>query len=259
MTAPARAATRILIVNQTVAAEITHGQVDLWTHAIAAQAREFAAAWGISGVTVDHALAATAQAHAASGRVETVIYLLDNADQADALGYHSEDDHGVTYGRVFAVDCQTNGVPVPSCLSHEVLEAIADLNVDRWVSRADGVEYALEVCDPVESDTYIGGDGVPLSDYVLPAWFDDTPPAGARFDRLGKLTGPFTLSRGGYAITLAQGQIRQVFGDRAHYDSLSGWRHTTKTHPLARTARRLAEVAGGKPGAPDPGAVPPHL
>ena len=62
-----------------------------------------------------------------------VIGILDDSDQANALGWHTEDAQGRVYGRVFASPVLDNGgnaltrsLSVASVLSHEVLEAFID-------------------------------------------------------------------------------------------------------------------------------------
>lgn len=236
--APARHALRILVVNQTAKFPVAHGEVASVVGSLRAQAHEFAGAWGLAVPTVEAAAASIVQAHADAKTVDLVIALLDNADQAGALGYHSEDANGVFYARVFVGTCKAAGVAWSSCASHELLEAIADLAVDRWAQAADGKMWAVEVCDPVESDVYTDAHLVELSSYVLPAYFDE---AGvAPFDRLGRLTAPFSLGKGGYAVVAAGGRAHQVFGDKAHYDAVEGWRAPMKASELSRTARRLA-------------------
>lgn len=200
-----------------------------------------------------------------------IMNLFDDADQAGALGYHSESQDGSVFGKVFVkttlsqAGTQIMNGPgsVCSVLSHESLEWWQDRNVDRWVQANDGTLYALELCDAVENDVYTlthtyGGSQVTVSNFILPSWMDDTPPAGSKFDYLGKLTAPFTLSPGGYVIYMAGSQSRQKFGSlsNAVVHSLSNgmqlvahfgrnfpdWKKEAKLHELSRTARRLAKT-----------------
>jgi hypothetical protein len=235
---------RFLVVDETTPASglatagVEHACVSLHQQAV-----EFAREWGLASPHLRYAGRSEAQAAADGRDVDVVIALLDNADQADALGYHDETAAGVFYARVFVLTCKSAGVSWTSCASHEICEALADLSCNRWVSKPDGSEVALEVSDPVESDTYVDPRGVELSSYVLPAWFD--PGAAHPFDRLGKLTKPFELGRGGYEIVQTAGSVTQVFGDREHYARSEGWRAELKATPLSRTHRRLAEGTGG--------------
>lgn len=76
-------------------------------------------------------------------------------------GYHAIDDNDNTWGRAFVSPSLITEVPhcaapcrYPSVLSHEVLEAVVDYNINLWAERWDGTEVAIEVCDPVEADCY---------------------------------------------------------------------------------------------------------
>ncbi len=169
----------------------------------------------------------------------SALVLFDNADQAGALGYHDETPQGMPYGRVFVHDILDNGGTiatgansVPVTLSHELVEMIGNESVNRWADMGDGAEVAYELCDPVESDSY-DIDGVPLSNFVLPAWFDSNAPSDALYDKLGRLTRPLTITSGGYLIKrLPGGKVENVFG--ALYPE---WKKKLKQHPAARTMR----------------------
>lgn len=171
------------------------------------------------------------------------IYLFDKSDQADALGYHDETPDGVVYGRVFidpVIDAGgevlTGAWSVSSVLSHEVLELFGDPNCNLWATANDGYDYALELGDPVEADSYdinVSGHVVSVSNFVLPEWFDDFPPEGSKFDYLGKLTAAFSMTPGGYVIYKDSGTVKQKFG--AAYPE---WKKATKGHAAARSARR---------------------
>lgn len=170
-----------------------------------------------------------------------VITLFDDADQADALGWHTESPQGKVYGKVFAKPVLDNGgdaltkpLSVASVLSHEVIEAYVDPTTALWAAADDGLLYAYEACDPVESDSYVGMGDVTVSDFVTPAWFD--PQGHGRFDFLGRLSKPFTMTKGGYVVYMQGGQESQRFGE--HYPD---WRLAMKGHPASRTARRAEQ------------------
>lgn len=157
------------------------------------------------------------------------VIIMDDPDQANALGYHTEDMKGV-WGRVFVKPVLHAGgtalrgtLSVSSVLSHEVCEMFCDKNVNAWVDRTDGTFVALEVCDPVENDAYVipvnDPSGKPVdvsvSNFVLNAWFDAQAPATSRFDYLHKVHAPLTMSVGGYMVVLntKTGNVTEVFGD----------------------------------------------
>jgi hypothetical protein len=173
---------------------------------------------------------------------DLVITLMDQ-DQSvpGALGYHSEESTGVKFGSILVDPCLADLSPDPlvsvaQCLSHECCEALADIACDVWVLGTNGKLWAQEVCDPVESSTYVIGN-VTVSDFLTPAFFDDQPLAGSVFDHLQVLSAGFSIAKGGYAVQWAPGsaQPQQVFGD-----DYPEWRKATKERPFARTLRRLA-------------------
>ena len=177
-----------------------------------------------------------------------VIALLNDADQADDLGWHTEDQGEVIYGRVFARPVLESGGTVlagqnsvASVLSHEVLETFVDPTVNLWADRGDGVAIALEVADPVESDSYlidVDGTEVNVSNFVTPYWFDPQAKPKRRFDFMRTTKGPFKMSPGGYVVEMREGKVSQRFG--AQYPE---WRRAMKAIDVARTARRIAEPA----------------
>jgi hypothetical protein len=188
---------------------------------------------------------------------DCLLVILDDADQAGALGYHATTPTGQAYARVFARDsiaglkgvdpASLTGVqPTADVLAyvcpvadHEAKEAFIDPEAGGWEDDGSGnAAWAREVCDPVESDSYSWGDGAGkvawLSDFVTPDFFDPAAQDGP-FDHLGSVTGPLELATGGYAIVEQEGAVQQVFGE-----TYAEWRKPGKTHPAARTARRLA-------------------
>ena len=205
-----------------------------------------APAWGlVPGVVVYHDGPLPAAPDGSA-----VIGILDDADQAGDLGWHTEASGGVVFGRVFARPVLSNGgdalsrqLSVCSVLSHEVTETFLDPSCDLWADAGNGTCFAREGCDAVESDSYGLSVGTgphtvagTVSDFVLPAWFDPNAPSRAKFDYLGLLSGPFQVRSTGYTLTMTEGSVSQTFG--AHYPE---WRKATKEWPTARTARRLRQ------------------
>lgn len=166
------------------------------------------------------------------------VYLLDNADAADALGYHDLTPEGRPYARVFTKVSKANGASVSSVLSHEVIELFLDPDCNRWaIDFQDGVAYAVEGCDAVEGDSYLKGD-IEVSNFIYPEWFNRQHPAGAKFDHLGKLTGPFLMTSGGYLIYMKGGSEQQKFGFILG-DDVPDWKKEAKWFAAARTVRKL--------------------
>src|ERR1700733_14784971 len=103
--------------------------------------------------------------------------ILDDSDQAGALGYHDLPPDGLPLGKVFAATDLKYGNSWTVTASHELLEMLADPNINLTVfvegSNTAGVLYAYEVCDACEDDS-LGYqiDNVLMSDFVYPSWFE---------------------------------------------------------------------------------------
>jgi hypothetical protein len=128
------------------------------------------------------------------------------------LGFHTEDQGGKLWGVVAAKPKLDNGGhattgdwSVSSVLSHEVLEMFVDPNCNLWANNGTGAVYSFEVCDPVEAPTYVI-EGVSVSNFVTPAWFDPLSSKAAQFDKLKKLQTPFSLLKGGYQVYAQSGK-----------------------------------------------------
>jgi hypothetical protein len=132
------------------------------------------------------------------------LVLLDDTDQANALGYHDLTTEGLPIGKVFAVSDLKAGTSWTVTASHELLEMLADPNVNLTIfvqnSNTAGMLYAYEVCDACEDDSYgYQIDNILLSDFVYPTWFESFRAEGStQFDRLSKIDSPMKLLNGGY-------------------------------------------------------------
>src|SRR5579862_6793124 len=184
----------IAVLNQSSA--VTTEEAAAYCAAVQRQVSEhFAPFWGVDAVLNLYADAVSAPADAAW------VVFLDDSDSAGALGYHDLNPQGLPLGKVFAGTDRLYGDQPSVTFSHEVLELLGDPGVDstrevRVLDPEIGAErsysYAVEVCDPCEEDRW--GyliDGVLVSDFVTPAWFQYWLPAGsARFDLCGRMAQP---------------------------------------------------------------------
>ena len=132
------------------------------------------------------------------------LVILDNSDQAGALGYHDLTSEGLPMGKVFAASDLTAGTSWTITASHELLEMLGDpdINLSAFIQNADttGTLYAYEVCDACEDDS-LGYqiDNILVSDFVYPSWFESFRTEGsAQFDRMSKMQNPLQLLAGGY-------------------------------------------------------------
>jgi hypothetical protein len=141
--------------------------------------------------------------------------ILDDSDQADALGYHDVTPRGLPLGKTFvAADREHWSVT----FSHEGMELAADPYVcDAIQDPTSGAFYALEVCDPCEDNSFAYKvDGVLLSDFITHAWFMPMwrhPPKGVvapAMDFMKHIKTPLTLIAGGYASVFKNGKWSQI-------------------------------------------------
>lgn len=189
---------KIAVINEST--DVTDAQAAPVVAALQRQVREhFSPAWGVDA---DLRLLPRGQ-HPHPG--EWWLVMLDNSDQADALGYHDITDEGLPLGKVFARTTRQDGGHWTVTASHELLEMLGDpdINLTVFVQNGDrptGRLYAYEVCDACEDDSFgYTIDGVLVSDFVYPAWFESFRKAGStQFDRQRHIRRPFDLLRGGY-------------------------------------------------------------
>jgi hypothetical protein len=182
---------------------------------------------------------------------EAIIYLWDESNIADALGYHDANHRGIPYGFVF-IDIATEiGEAWTVTLSHEALELIGDRQANKLVSgphprESEGgrtVYHWHEMCDAVQSETYII-DGIEVSNFVLPLYFTEGAEPGSRNDFLGgtgsegmatKSLGSFGTKPGGYI---------------GYFDPESG-EHETWFHPSDGSELDIGDAATPELGGAD--------
>ena len=125
----------------------------------------------------------------------------DDSDTAGALGYHDLTPEGGPLNKVFAKTDLTYGYEISVTFSHEVFEQIGDPLINLVALTADGrYEFAWENCDGTEADedAYVI-DGVKISNFVTPRYFEDPSPSfSQRYDYRKLVTKPFEIRPGGY-------------------------------------------------------------
>src|SRR5579872_1966055 len=230
----------IAILNQSTL--VSNADAATMTEAIASQVRfDAAPVWGRTPAAVVFYTDPSAVPAAAHG-----IAIVDTIqDQPQGvLGFHTEDQGGKLWGVVAAKPELDNGAhvttgdwSVSSVLSHEVLEMFVDPDCNLWANNDQGSAYSFEVCDPVEAPGYTIKN-VSVSNFVTPCWLDPLAAKSAQFDKLGHLTAPFSILKGGYVVYESEGKEQQKFGDE-----FPQWRREMKSGPLARTRRRLTQAA----------------
>ena len=145
----------------------------------------------------------------------TMIFL-DNPDSPDAEGYHDITWRGMPLAKVFVKPTieAKDLVSVTAC--HELCEMLIDPMATLWCEGPRSTLWAYEVCDPVEEETF-NIDGVAMSDFVFPAYFDTfrlKKPRSAQYDYLNMVKRPFQLLKGGYADIRHNRRTTEKFGSR---------------------------------------------
>jgi len=186
-----------------------------------------------------------------------VVYKDDDVLPDDALVVHIHNDTRVTTdmgnhfltrggrpsGVVYVDRVEKNNMPVSAIVSHEVVEAFIDPYANLWIkNEGDGTYHDLELCDPVERDTYaikVGGVPIQVSNFALPAWYDHKPAEGAAFDHMRLLTAPFKSAPGGYSTTVKKGRMGKIWGPKD-----ADWEEMMADHRLGRRAKRAGTTGG---------------
>lgn len=196
------------------AAGLDDTDVALWTDACDRQLYVACQAWNLPYTPVVF-YANPDNLPVADGRVQ-LLTIVPSLDIPGAAGIH-QNYFGLIFSRI-----EPHGDQTPIEMSHEILEARVNPYLTGWVEMPDGRRVAKEIADPVEELSY--GESaqlgpnikrvVPVSNYVLPSYFD--PNGKYPFDRMGKLTAPFSLTPGGYYVVEdAAGTRSSVFAARA--------------------------------------------
>lgn len=192
----------ISVVNHTNG-EVADALVQEAIRAINRQIREdFAPVWGMSAtLRLEGRISEKPDTTTlADMRGDAVIYLWNETDVDDAIGYHLQNYMGIPYGFVFTSIAEELHEPWSATLSHEALELIADPETNLLVmgqhpSVDRQVFHWFEMCDAVQNEHY-EIDGVVVSNFVLPLYFTGTrtnDEPGGRNDFLGSLHDGHTL------------------------------------------------------------------
>jgi hypothetical protein len=186
---------------------------------------------------------------------DAILYLSEAIDSGDIEGYHNANARGLPFGVVY-VDLaeQCDGTWTPT-FSHEALELAVDPFMGLYAEGPHAnrrgtkrnVYYWFEVCDPVQADLY-ELDGVKLSNFVLPEYFDPSRKAVGPHDFLGRRSrarglAPFGVNPGGY-VTFYDPHDRSTRTFEGEGDHDAARRRRIKKAGELRRGPRRAERAG---------------
>lgn len=177
-------------------------------------------------------------------RGDAVIYLWNESEDSDFLGYHDKQNSGIPFGFVFPELSKKMGENWSVTLSHEALELIADPEVNLLVmgphpNPEEGgreVFHWYEMSDAVQAETY-EIDGIQVSNFVLPLYFTGSDEFEGRNDFLGtehdgRSLKSFGINPGGYV-----GFYDPKIGDMDTY--------TIKRDKKAERRMKIKEKAAG--------------
>lgn len=162
--------------------------------------RDFFPAWGVDATLTFYSNSQKSSIPASNMQ----LILIDNADVANALGYHTLTSSGMPLAKVFVQTSLQAGEPWSLAFSHEILEMIIDpwANLTVFIQSSDtqGAVVSYEVCDPCQAEAHAYQiNGIIVSDFVLPQWFGFFN-NGNKYDFNGFITQPGTILPGGYAL-----------------------------------------------------------
>ena len=167
---------------------------------------------------------------------------LDDVDRPGVTAYHDLTPDGLPMSKVFVRTSEKNGESVSVTASHELVEMLVDPGTNMSVLGPDGVSfYYYESADPVEEYSF-NVHGVPMSNFVYPAYFESFHKRGAtKFDHMGLVKKPFQILRGGYQHVFKDGEWQVLHGSPAKKA-----RHASQNRAGRRGERRRKLKAGLK-------------
>lgn len=155
---------------------------------------------------------------------EMVFQVVDALPDAPGdVAYHSVVGNDVPFAFLALSTCQTLN-DVSTAISHEMCETAGDLSCNLWADDEQGNEWARELCDAVEGNSYGVdiGDGGPLimvSDFLFPSFWGTGGQAPYTYCQAHNVagcafpTGPFQTGSNGYQVKRqATGEESQVQG-----------------------------------------------
>lgn len=137
--------------------------------------------------------------------------LIDDTIPFDAAGIHLNGDNGQPYALVTYSDDWS------LTTSHEVIEMLVDPSGNRTVAANSPmagqgrVLVLVETCDPSEASQFgYTVNGILVSDFYTPQFFDPVQASGVRYSFQGAITAPLQVLEGGY-LSWWDPQTKHVF------------------------------------------------
>jgi len=190
---------RLAVINKSTL--INNKQAKIAVSALQIQIhRDFAPAWGIDAEIV------FVPKGSRPPKACWWLVLLDDSDAPGALGYRDLTPDGLPRGKVFVRSTRKAGSSWTVTASHILLELLANPRMQWTAFRATGENrgrlYSYEVCNACFAEQFAYQiDGVSVSDFVFPAWFEgNREPKSTKFDYGNHITQPYEILPGCYAL-----------------------------------------------------------
>jgi hypothetical protein len=223
--------------------------------------RDFTPMWGLRA-TLDtfadlasvpsdyHPIVIFSYAEELLGQVEAAIgpeytaRLVDDFERGRLTGLHLNAFTRQPFSLVQASDAWSVTV------SHEALEMRADMYGNHLIAaphplnRSERVKYLLEVCDPCQQIWY-PVNGVPVSDFYTPRYFDPVSIPGGRYSYTGSIEEPLHILPGGYVTWIDpedSGLYTLTAGDDAPVQVASLLELARSTAPLRTVVDTTADT-----------------
>lgn len=181
-------------------------------------------------------------------RGDAVLYLWDEVDVDDALGYHDANARGIPFSFVFTQLAKELGENWTVTLSHEALELIADPLVNLLVAGPHPQEdrtvfHWYEMSDAVQAEKYTV-DWIEVSNFLLPLYFTTDGEVGSRNDFLGRAHGgkpliSFGINPGGYIGFFDPESVKHVTFANANDDEAKRRLEIKQKQTAGRRAYRV--------------------
>lgn len=184
---------------------------------------------------------------------EVVFSVVDTLPNAPGdIAYHDVNGDGlpVAFTAIDLCNSKFDGSnSVSVSISHECCEAEGDPGCNRWADDGQGQEWALELCDSVESNSYTIETSekilVSVSDFILPA--AQIPGSKTKMSFTGAITVPFSTASGGYQILRASGsdqhQVNGLHRKTLKQNGPQRLMAAKRNHWSSRTVKRLARAS----------------
>ncbi len=137
---------------------------------------------------------------------------LDKKKMGKAFGRHRLGTNGLPLAVICVLPTRENGEEVSLVASHELAEMLVDPFINLWAAGPRKTFHAYETCDVCEQESF-EIDGIAMSDFVYPAWFEEfRKPGSTKFDHLNKIHRPFQILKGGYSQVRKGRKSMKMFG-----------------------------------------------